>query len=158
MPIMRAASESCAVARIALPSRVRSTNRCNPTISSSAIVQISTSRNCNVAPPTSQRTTGIGLGKFIEPAPAVSRITLNRMKETPIVVIIAAVPRTLRSGRSAIRSMMTPSTPADSIVTMKAKPSEPTSSKPPNTVLCPDSPNNSSAHMPINELTMNTLK
>jgi hypothetical protein len=80
------------------------------------------------------------------------------MKETPIVVIIAAVPRILRSGRSATRSIATPRMPAVSIVTMKAKPSAPISAKPPNTVLCPESPKSSRAHMPINELTMNTLK
>ena len=79
IPIIRAASASCAVARIALPSRVWLTKRCRPSIRTTAIVQISTSRSCNVAPPISQRTDGIGFGKLNEEAPAVRRITLNRM-------------------------------------------------------------------------------
>ena len=73
-------------------------------------------------------------------------------------MIIAAVPRTPRNGRSAMRSIATPRTPAASIVTTKAKASAPTSANPVKTWLCPDRPSSSSAHMPINELTMNTLK
>ncbi len=73
-------------------------------------------------------------------------------------MIIAAVPRTPRNGRSAMRSIATPSTPPASIVTANAKTSAPASASPVSTVLCPESPSSSSAHMPTNELTMNTLK
>jgi len=57
------------------------------------------------------------------------------MYETPIVVIIAAVPRTARIGRSAIRSTATPSKPARTIVTAKAKTSAPTKANPVRTRL-----------------------
>ena len=57
-----------------------------------------------------------------------------------------------------MRSIATPSPPAASIVTAKAKASAPASAKPVSTWLWPEIPSSSSAHMPINELTMNTLK
>src|SRR3984957_16475750 len=55
---------------------------------------------------------------------------LNRMYETPIVVIIAAVPRTPRSGRSDRRSIATPRMPAPSIVTAREKTNPPASAGP----------------------------
>ncbi len=73
-------------------------------------------------------------------------------------MIIAAGPRTPRNGLNAMRSIATPIAPAASIVTAKAKASVPTNAKPVKTWLCPESPRNSSAHMPTKEATMKTLK
>ena len=101
---------------------------------------------------------GIGLGKFFESAPTVSRTVFNRMYDTPIVVIIAAVPRTARIGRSASRSIATPRNPLSTIVTTNAKASAPTSANPVRIVPCPSIPSRFSAAIPINEATMNTLK
>ena len=50
-PIMRAASGSCAVARMALPMRLRWVNRYRPPIRIAAVTQISTSRRRRTAPP-----------------------------------------------------------------------------------------------------------
>ncbi len=74
------------------------------------------------------------------------------------MVIIAAGPRTLRSGRSAIRSIATPSTPDASIVIPKAASSTPSSGRPASCAPPGITPNASSAHMPTNEPTMKTLK
>ncbi len=73
-------------------------------------------------------------------------------------MIIAAVPRTPRSGRSEKRSITTPITPAATIVTKNAKASAPASAAPVKTWLCPEMPSSCNAHMPINEATMKTLK
>ncbi len=73
-------------------------------------------------------------------------------------MIIAAGPLTSRNGRSDSRSIATPSPPAASIVTLKAKANAPASASPVSTWPWPEMPSASSAHMPINELTINTLK
>ena len=73
-------------------------------------------------------------------------------------MIIAAVPRTPRSGRSDRRSMTTPIMPAAVIVTTNAKPSDPANANPVRTWLCPEMPSNCNAHMPIKDATIKTLK
>ena len=50
-----------------------------PASAPAATPQISTSRSSRPRRPNCQRTAGIGLGKFYEPAPTVSRMMLNRM-------------------------------------------------------------------------------
>ena len=78
-PIIRAASASCAVARIALPSRVKLHEEISTPISASEIAQISTSRSRSTAPPMWKLMAGSGFGKFLLSAPRPSSTTLNRM-------------------------------------------------------------------------------
>ena len=55
---------------------------------------------------------------------------LNRMYDTPIVVIIAAGPLTLRKGRRHRRSIVTPITPDEIMVTANVTSSTPASGRP----------------------------
>ena len=80
------------------------------------------------------------------------------MYETPIVVIIAAVPGTLRRGRKTVRSMATPSKPQNNMTPTRANKSVPASGNPVRTARCPTRPVIFRIHMEKNEPTMNTLK
>ncbi len=74
------------------------------------------------------------------------------------MVIIAAGPLTLRSGRSETRSMTTPSTPEAPIVTANATSSTPTSGRPVSAASLVVMPSSSSVARPTKLPTMKTLK
>ena len=75
-----------------------------------------------------------------------------------MVVIIAAVPGTLRIGRSMVRSTRTPRMPQNSMTPMSASSSTPTSGNPVRMTRWPTSPVSFSTHMAKNDPTMKMLK
>ena len=74
------------------------------------------------------------------------------------MVIIAAVPGTLRKGRSTVRSIATPRRPQNSMTQTRASRRTPTSGNPVSMTRWPTRPVSFKIHMEKNEPTMKTLK
>ena len=99
-PISWAACGSWAVERIARPRRVRLTKVWSEIMSTTAIEKMNTFRYGMNAPPTSKpASTGMICGEPRSPAPAMTRATFWRPKETPIAVMSGATRGALRRGR-----------------------------------------------------------
>ena len=98
-PISRATCGFCAVARIAVPSRVRYTSSASPAIMAKHRPRMASCTPVMVAPNTVKVVSGMICGNAITFRLQTSIARCCRMIETPIAVISGARRGALRSGR-----------------------------------------------------------